>query len=142
MNLADAASPGDKSVTVADTPEDEESVTVPPAEDGSLSPAAPPAAPTPPSRRWMAALVAVALISGTAGALVTRAVAGPEASSTVAPAGSARSVQLSGERLDVAAVVAKAEPSVVSIRTGTGFGRGAGTGVILTTGGEILTNAH
>jgi putative serine protease PepD len=38
--------------------------------------------------------------------------------------------------------VAKAEPSVVSIQTNTVRGTAAGTGVILSSDGDILTNAH
>ncbi|HUR18488.1 MAG TPA: trypsin-like peptidase domain-containing protein [Acidimicrobiales bacterium] len=104
---------------------------------------------TPPTARrplaGAAALVAVALLSGSTGAVVTRALDGNPASAP-APAGNAaaRSLKLVGRTLDVAAVVAKAGPAVVSIQASYGGagGRGAGTGVLLSAGGEILTNAH
>jgi putative serine protease PepD len=61
----------------------------------------------------------------------------------------ARSVSVPvGSALDVAAVVDRVEPSVVSIETVVGRGRfggagaGAGTGVVLDDDGHILTNAH
>ena len=92
------------------------------------------------------ALVAVALLGGVAGSVTTLALDDDPvaATSTVAAANTARSIQLDGGTLDVAAVVAKAGPSVVAIQTETAGGRrvGAGTGVVLTAAGEVLTNAH
>lgn len=48
--------------------------------------------------------------------------------------------------IDVAAVVERIGPSVVTVVSRSdgpaGFGRGTGTGVVVTTDGEILTNAH
>jgi len=54
--------------------------------------------------------------------------------------------QIEGEDLDLQALLAKAQPSVVSIQTGQAtrgalFG-GAGSGVLITEDGLILTNAH
>jgi putative serine protease PepD len=92
--------------------------------------------------RGLAALVVVALLSGTTGAALTRTLADDV---RARPAPPARAVQLDGDTLDVAAVAAKAGPSVVSIRTeyaGRFGAAGAGTGVVLTADGEILTNAH
>ncbi|MFC5667027.1 S1C family serine protease [Kitasatospora misakiensis] len=43
---------------------------------------------------------------------------------------------------DVAAVAAAVSPSVVQITVKTGGGTATGTGVVLTTGGQILTNYH
>ena len=43
--------------------------------------------------------------------------------------------------LDVGAILAKVQPAVVTIRTGSARG-GAGTGIILRSNGEVLTNAH
>ncbi|HET9441922.1 MAG TPA: trypsin-like peptidase domain-containing protein [Acidimicrobiales bacterium] len=109
------------------------------------APAAPdgPARPTPSGRaRGAALLVAVALLGGVTGSALTRALDDPAATGTAA--GADRSLLLDGARLDVAAVVAKAAPAVVSIQAGSArFGAtSAGTGVILTADGEILTNAH
>lgn len=94
-----------------------------------------------------ASLVVFALLAGTAGAVVTRGLDNqstgggvPAATETAA----ARSLQLDAAALDVAGVVDKAGPAVVSIQVSSGgrSGRGAGTGFVLTAGGEILTNAH
>lgn len=99
-----------------------------------------------PRRSWpAAALLAVALVGGVSGSALTLALedAPDGAAPTAASASAGRSVVLDGERLDVAGVVAKAEPAVVSIRVDYGSGgNGAGTGLILTADGEILTNAH
>ena len=100
---------------------------------------------TPWGRSGLAAMLVVALLGGVAGSLVTRAVDGDGGSSAVRTATAGRSVVLNGDRLDVAGVVAKVEPAVVSIQVSYGGlrgGSGAGTGVILSANGEILTNAH
>jgi S1-C subfamily serine protease len=124
---------------------------------GSTPPAPGPGMPLspPPDRpralraRTGAALLAVALAGGAAGSALTMALDGDEAASpraVVGAAGAGRSIVLDGEKLDVAGVVAKAEPAVVSIRVDVDNGfrsaTGAGTGVILTPDGEVLTNAH
>jgi ferric-dicitrate binding protein FerR (iron transport regulator) len=106
-----------------------------------------------PSRRpaWLgrAALVgATALVAGSVGAAV--ALAFDDGSSTTVIRSTTngavvRSVTLDGKALNVAGVIAKAEPSVVSIQTvigGRNGGAAAGTGIVLTADGEILTNAH
>jgi S1-C subfamily serine protease len=49
---------------------------------------------------------------------------------------------LAGEDLDIKALLDKVRPSVVSIHTGTRRGDAAGSGVVLTDDGIILTNAH
>ena len=74
----------------------------------------------------------------------TRAVDPPAPAAVTRTVGVAArpSSQLSGTALDVAGVVAKAEPSVVSIQAGVGRGTASGTGVILTSDGDVLTNAH
>lgn len=117
-------------------------------------PPPPPAPPTPdrPSffsaRGAVAAMLCVALLGGVAGAAVTKVLDDDPVTTGVrssAGTSAGRSVQLSGDKLDVAAVVAKVEPAVVSIQSSIGGfrgGTGAGTGVILSATGEILTNAH
>jgi len=56
------------------------------------------------------------------------------------------SATLDGEALDVAGVVAAVEPGVVTVHTMVqnqgGQGSSAGTGMVLTADGEVLTNAH
>ncbi|HUR77546.1 MAG TPA: trypsin-like peptidase domain-containing protein [Acidimicrobiales bacterium] len=94
------------------------------------------------------ALVAVALLSGGTAAAVTHALDGRGATTifTGAARSPARALALSGNTLDVAEVVAKVGPSVVSIRSTIQQGpfseAAAGTGVIISGAGEILTNAH
>src|SRR6266511_596307 len=105
--------------------------------------------PPPPRRRrpWRiaAAYLGVALVAGSAGGVVTRELEpSPTSSTTVVQ--TASSSQLAGDSLDVAQVVAKVEPAVVSIEASTNQGpfssTAAGSGIILTSDGEVLTNAH
>ena len=146
----------------ADTPTD--TIAGPPYDVADRAPSAPATAPgpapVPPSpagpaavgrgrRAGAAALVAVALVAGSAGSLLTRALDGdPEsapAGQTTRPASPATSSRrLDGAALDVAGVVAAAGPSVASIQVSyRGRGAtGAGSGVVLTADGEVLTNAH
>jgi S1-C subfamily serine protease len=53
---------------------------------------------------------------------------------------------VSGGAIDAQAVAAKVDPAVVDINTlfvsGNGSGQAAGTGIILTSNGEVLTNNH
>jgi S1-C subfamily serine protease len=105
--------------------------------------------PTPPQpprrRRWRVAtaLLAVALLAGSAGGQVTRALYPPARHTT--PVVRTAS-QLSNSSLDVAQVLAKVEPAVVSIQAtidqGPFSSTAAGSGMILTSDGEVLTNAH
>jgi S1-C subfamily serine protease len=52
------------------------------------------------------------------------------------------SLKFVGEALDLQAVLEKVQPAVVSIGVAGLEGRGAGTGMILTADGEVLTNRH
>lgn len=47
-----------------------------------------------------------------------------------------------GEPLDIRALLEKVQPSVVSIHTGTREGEAAGSGIVLSEDGLVLTNAH
>jgi putative serine protease PepD len=108
-----------------------------------------PGPPVPPRRRaWglVAAGLAVALAGGVAGGVVAHRLDRGDGGAVAAPATAARALQLAGKPLDVAAIVAKVGPSVVAVRA-EGAGRfgaavAAGTGVVLTADGEVLTNAH
>jgi S1-C subfamily serine protease len=108
---------------------------------------APPVRPAPRRRRWRAALLLVlaTLLAGGAGGLVTRTLdpAGPATTTVVQVASSSR---LASGSLDVAAVVAKVEPAVVSVTASGGQGplgsASAGSGVIVSADGEVVTNAH
>jgi putative serine protease PepD len=131
-----------------EVPEESTPAEPPPAEP----PGPPPAAPWRPSGRARqgTALLALALVAGAAGGALTHAVDG-RGSTT---AGAVRSVlptrassKLAGKPLDVAGIISAVEPAVVTIQVNLG-GRGpfsatgAGTGVILTATGDVLTNAH
>lgn len=110
----------------------------------------PPARPVPLRRtrslRLTAAFGAVALLGGVAGAATSQLFddRGPAVRATASASGTVdrAASTLAAGGLDIAGVIAKAEPSVVSISVAGRSGSGAGTGVILTTEGEILTNAH
>jgi putative serine protease PepD len=82
-------------------------------------------------------------VGGVVGARVTdddSPSASPAATSTV-PRGPSSTI--SGTALDLQGILAKAEPAVVTIRaSGIGARDAAGTGIVLTANGEVLTNAH
>jgi len=94
-------------------------------------------------------------VAALVGALVGGAVSGGivaavEDSGGGRQSASSRPSTVLGPDLDIASVLDRVEPPVVSIST-TGFGRGdrlnpvpsgAGTGMVLTADGDVLTNAH
>lgn len=49
---------------------------------------------------------------------------------------------IAGDDLDIKALLEKVSPSIVSIHTGTRQGEAAGSGVVLSEDGLVLTNAH
>jgi S1-C subfamily serine protease len=95
------------------------------------------------SRRNLAVTLVVALIAGMTGGLVAVVVTDDDpmaAPATTAP-------PLAGTALDIPALVERVTPVVVPIQTEVEgrFGAtasGAGTGIVVTADGEILTNAH
>jgi putative serine protease PepD len=121
------------------------------------SPPTPTPPPAPPARsggvapRWLALAVAASLLGGgAAGAVAGRAVDHGSGSSKATPAavptgGNGSVVTQTG---DVQSILAKVQPGVVYVHTQASVGgrffpsTGAGTGVILTADGEVLTNAH
>jgi putative serine protease PepD len=100
--------------------------------------------------RQAAVAAVIALVGGAAGAGITLALRDDPSTTFVTSNGTTgtptrSSITLEGDTLDVAGVVAKAGPSVVTIHTeiaGRFGGEAAGTGIILTSDGEIVTNAH
>ncbi|MBW3650238.1 MAG: trypsin-like peptidase domain-containing protein [Actinobacteria bacterium] len=96
-------------------------------------------------RAWLAVAVIAALVGGLVGAAVYGAIDSrrddrrPPRTSTAVPGSN---TSLVGSPLDIQGVLDKVQPAVVAIGV-TGFeGRGAGTGMILTPDGEVLTNNH
>jgi putative serine protease PepD len=86
------------------------------------------------------------VVSGSTGALLTRTLDRARAATPVVALSAPRSSQFGGTPLNVADVVAKVEPAVVSIEVqisrGVRSGVAAGSGLILTPDGDVLTNAH
>jgi S1-C subfamily serine protease len=119
---------------------------------------APPAPPTPPpapaptrngvAPKWLAAVAAVSLLGGG----VAGAIGGRLTDDGTSPAASALATSNNGSVItqtgDVQGILAKVQPGVVYIHSQASRGgrffptQGAGTGVILTPDGEVLTNAH
>jgi serine protease Do len=108
----------------------------------STAPEAGAAAPPPPPRRrmWIPVAVVAALIGGlVGGGVVARA---NRHAASPPPAGVVTQVVQPNTQIakpqNIPAILAKVEPGVVSIHTNLG----AGTGMILTAGGQVLTNYH
>jgi S1-C subfamily serine protease len=141
----------------------------PPAEPEFLPPEPRPAAKTSPpgpgTHRWprlaalsaagLAALVLAGVVGGVVGAnlaedgpsaapaLTGRPVIAPGSDSAPGSGSGEAATRPGGSGTDVRAVLAKVEPSVVAIAVGGRQGTaGQGTGIILTSDGEVLTNAH
>ena len=120
-----------------------------------MPPAGPPPAgggtpppPRPAGRGRVAALVvATALAAGAVGGVVgTKLTDDPGTASTATTAGrqvsTGPSSTVAGQALDLQGILAKAAPAVVTIRASGPGGSGAGTGIVITADGEVLTNAH
>jgi len=93
----------------------------------------------------LACTVVAGLAGGLTGAALT-ADSGPGrtvAPSTIsAPTGSAGAASPNSATSSVQGLVAKVQPAVVTIRTGSGIRTATGTGVVLTADREVMTNAH
>ncbi len=114
---------------------------------GGVPPAEPPPPPPPRPRRSGGAALGAFV-----GVLVGLLVGGllwwfvPKTTETRITTEVRPALSLEGKPLDIRAVLAKVKPSVVSIRTGArtidGVQEAAGSGVVLTKDGFVLTNAH
>ncbi|MBV8980347.1 MAG: trypsin-like peptidase domain-containing protein [Acidimicrobiia bacterium] len=117
--------------------------------DGSPpNPTSFPAAPARP-RKWLATVVAAAVVAGAgAGAGVSALMRNDSTKTVTVPVGSSRNSSVIAQPSDVQGILAKVGPAVAYVRTqdfspGTFFpSGGAGTGIVLTSDGELLTNAH
>ncbi|HEX9968935.1 MAG TPA: trypsin-like peptidase domain-containing protein [Acidimicrobiales bacterium] len=117
-------------------------------------PLAAPAPATPVERRRGPGVALVAVVAAVVGALAGGGVAALVDDDDAGPAATVRVGNNSapiGEPRDIQGILAKVQPGVVSIRTaafqgGDLFGtqpvRGAGTGMIISPAGDVLTNAH
>jgi S1-C subfamily serine protease len=112
--------------------------------------------------RWVTVALVAAIVGGLVGAGTYAAVdrardretassvsttvanqsAGGRTSSTQPTSPTGPNISLSGQPLDIQGVLAKVQPAVVAIGVSGSQGRGAGTGIILTADGEVLTNNH
>ena len=118
--------------------------------------APPPSPPPPPARRagWRAAILAAVLVFSIAGGTAAGYIAGTAGAqrveATATTAAESTSLTPTTGSIDVAAIVAAVEPSVVSIETTVQVrrgpfvaeGTGAGTGIVIDDQGTIITNAH
>jgi putative serine protease PepD len=112
--------------------------------------AAGPAAPAPSVPRWTVLVVVAALVGGLAGAGLVAVLRRDTTTTTVVDRGG-NNTSVIAHPQDIHGILAKVEPGVVAIRT-EAFDprdlfqrfpqRGAGTGMIISADGEVLTNAH
>jgi len=112
------------------------------------APAVPPATPpSPPPKRFrkgLLAAVAALTVAGGAGsgaiAATLVANAAPAAAATAATTTTVQSTSLSSATAE--SIYAQVSPGVVTITSVVGNGQGIGSGIVLDTKGDILTNAH
>ncbi|HEX2850772.1 MAG TPA: trypsin-like peptidase domain-containing protein [Acidimicrobiales bacterium] len=117
----------------------------PGAPGGSPRAAEVPRASRPTGPGWLAVAVIAALIGaavGAAGYGIADRVNGSKTAVVRSSAQPGSNTKLAGTPLDIQGVLAKVQPAVVSIGVSGSEGQGAGSGMILTADGEVLTNAH
>jgi S1-C subfamily serine protease len=100
-------------------------------------------------RNWVWVIAATAVVASLVGAVVGAAIAAGDQQTIVKEFFPNKSVLANPSSGDIQAVLARVEPAVVSIdttvlQTGNSgnFVEGAGSGMILTADGEVLTNNH
>ncbi|MFI6356482.1 S1C family serine protease [Streptomyces sp. NPDC050743] len=87
-------------------------------------------------------LAAVAIVAAAVGGATAYGFQELTGKDTVSSAGATTNVVPTGKRGDVAAIAAAVSPSVVEINAALGNGSSTGSGVIITSNGEIVTNNH
>ena len=113
----------------------------------------PPPPPAPPHRgephiwRWILVSVLVAVIAAGGSGIgvgwgLARALRAPVAVQSPIAIASPTTAPSNNGSLDVNAIAAKVNPAIVDINTTTGTGQAAGTGMIITSDGQVLTNNH
>ncbi|WEO96647.1 trypsin-like peptidase domain-containing protein [Streptomyces sp. FXJ1.172] len=113
----------------------------------SYAPPAAPVAPEPAPRKRrnrspVTLLAAVALVAAAVGGGTAYAFQELTGKDTVASSGTATNVVPSSKRGDVAAIAAAVSPSVVEVNATLSNGSSTGSGVVITSNGEIVTNNH
>ncbi|AOR37252.1 protease [Streptomyces fodineus] len=94
------------------------------------------------NRGPVALLAAVAIVAAAVGGATAYGFQELTGKDTVATAGTSTTVVPTGKRGDVAAIAAAVSPSVVEINATLGSGSSTGSGVIISSNGEIVTNNH
>jgi putative serine protease PepD len=112
------------------------------------APAAPPATPpSPPPKRFrkglLAAVAALTVAGGAGSGAIAAALvahAAPAAAATPAAATTVQSTSISSATAE--SIYAQVSPGVVTITSNVGNGQAIGSGIVLDSQGDILTNAH
>ncbi|MCC5481009.1 S1C family serine protease [Streptomyces barringtoniae] len=89
-----------------------------------------------------ALLAAVAIVAAAVGGATAYGFQELAGKDTVSSTGTGTAVVPTGKRGDVAAIAAAVSPSVVEINASLGTGSSTGSGVVITSDGEIVTNNH
>src|SRR3989440_6551935 len=110
-------------------------------------PAAPPASPpSPPPKRFrrglLVAVAALTVAGGAGSGAVAAALVAHAAPVAAATPATTTSVQGTSSSATAESVYAQVSPGVVTITSATGRGQAIGSGIVLDTKGDILTNAH
>lgn len=91
---------------------------------------------------WLSVILVSALMGGTVAAVIDNNGDKQKASSTALTLAPATASNAAATPSSIRSVLERVQPAVVSIQTRTRQGGGSGTGMIITSDGEILTNAH
>ncbi|MCD9880291.1 S1C family serine protease [Streptomyces guryensis] len=112
----------------------------PPVQQVTVEPAAP--APKKRARGPFALLAAVAVVAAAIGGGTAYAFQELTGNDTAATSSTSTNVVPSSKKGDVATIAAAVSPSVVEVSATLSNGSSTGSGVIITSGGEIVTNNH